>query len=114
MGDVRMNGPDPVKAHGACVLCLARAKYAQYDRHREAIEKHRAAEGDELIYIPWDADLDKQLRPGPYRAVPGDAPHLGIVEGLCWDDVAGAQAPAQASNLLRGGPVPPGLMKGRG
>jgi hypothetical protein len=114
MGRVLLNGPPPADdAYGYCVICLMRAKQQQWTLNEDKIKEGYAASGEKLTVIPWPDGLTNELRYGWYRGVPGDAPQLGIVEGLCWDDVAGMQ-PAQQSRLIPGGVAPPGLIKGRG
>lgn len=111
MGIVHMNGPaDP---HGKCPFCLMHAKQVQWSMYQADAEAAWRAPGDEVRYFPWPPALDKEVLEGRYRAVPGDAPHLGIMDGLCWDHVAGI-AGQQASGLaVARQPLPPGLMKGK-
>lgn len=110
MGTVHLVGP--AEPAGKCVFCLAAAKQVQWEQYQDEIKAGFAAPGDTTVWIPWPPGLDKQIGDGLYRAVPGDAPGLGVVDGLCWDHVAGLGA---RSNLAAApGPLPPGLMKGKG
>ncbi|HLM89242.1 MAG TPA: hypothetical protein VK284_09470 [Streptosporangiaceae bacterium] len=114
MGRVILNGPPPADDEaGHCVICLMRAKQRQWQLNEDKIKDGYAASGEKLTVIPWPDGLTNELRAGWYRGVPGDAPQLGIVDGLCWDDVAGMQ-PAHVSRLVNGAGAPAGLIKGRG
>lgn len=110
MGTVHLVGP--ADARGKCVFCLARAKQTQWEQYQDEIRAGHEAGGDMVVWIPWPAALDKEIMDGPYRAVPGDAPHLGVVAGLCWDDVAGLGQPKTSGLAPANGPLPPGLLKG--
>ena len=114
MGRVIMNGPpDAPDTAGWCVTCLCLLKQRQYSAFEDDIKAGLEKPGDELTVIPWPPGLMKELRLGEYRSVPGNAPQLGVVEGLCWDCVAGLQ-PAHQSRLVDGAGIPAGLLKGRG
>ena len=105
-----MNGPaDPF---GKCPFCLMQAKQVQWEQYQDDIKAGYQASGEKVTYIPWPAALDARLMDGIYRGVPGDAPHLGVMDGLCWDHVAGVreQGPLIAAN----GALPKGLLKGKG
>jgi hypothetical protein len=109
MGTVHFNGPnDP---DGKCVICLMHAKQAQWEMHQDEVKAAIAASGEKQVWIPWPSGL--VILDGPYRAVPGDAPQMGLVDGLCWDHVAGLK-PARPTFLETPGVMPPGLLKGRG
>lgn len=110
MGAVHLNGPDP--GGRPCPMCLMAAKQHQWERFQEQIKAGFAQPADQETWIPWPADGPKILA-GMYRAVPGEAPQLGIVDGLCWDHVAGFGA-SRPPALLDGKGIPPGLLKGRG
>jgi hypothetical protein len=110
VGTVHLTGPG--EPRGKCVFCLAAAKQVQWDQYQDQIRAGFEAGGDKVTWIPWPPGLDKMILDGPYRAVPGDAPGLGVVDGLCWDHVAGL---GQRSGLAAApGPLPPGLIKGKG
>lgn len=108
-----------------CPMCLMYAKQMQWTRNLERIEAHHELpETEKQLVIAWPPELEKHIRPGYYRGVPGDSPSMGIIDGLCWDHLAGydpdwqaKQAAAQRRQNLAngngGGPVPPGL-RGRG
>jgi len=108
VGTVRLNGP--ALADGKCIMCLARAKQVQWEQYQDEIKAGYEAPGDKVTWIPWPAALDKEIADGPYRAVPGDAPQLGVVDGLCWNDVAGLAQPQPPQRLAV---PPPGLIPGR-
>ena len=112
MGTVHLNGPD--LGGGECVICVSQAKQRQWERYQKDIEAGLSAPADETAWIPWPADLDKQILDGRYTGVPGDAPSLGVVRGLCWDHVAGINPSGSPSSLITGGPLPRGLLKGKG
>lgn len=104
MGRVIMNGPPPGRNY--CIACLMQAKQRQGEAHQDDIQKGHAKGGDELTVIPWPAGLTAELLEGDYRAVCGDFPAVGVVDGLCWSHVAGINpSPVEASRL----DVPPGL-----
>lgn len=110
MGTVHLNGPpDP---EGLCPMCLMAVKQVQWEMYQDEIKAGYEASGEKTTWIPWPEALT--ILPGRYRAVPGDAPGLGIVDGLCWDHVAGVrEREAMPSLLAANGPLPPGLMKGK-
>lgn len=110
MGVVHLNGPEDPR--GKCVLCLARAKQVQWEQYQDDIKAGYAAPAEKVTWIPWPAALDREILDGPYRAVAGDAPHLGIIDGLCWDDIAGFGQP-KGSIVSANGAIPPGLLKGK-
>lgn len=114
MGELIYNGPPPGVTDGACVVCLSVAKQRQHENAEERgqVKAGLDAPDDEIMTIPWDDSLNKKIRPGPYRAISGDAPSLGIVD-LCWNHVAGVSE-SRRSHLLSGGKIPPGLIKGGG
>lgn len=103
MSRTSLNGPDPELARCSCVMCLMRAKQAQFEDSKNELEKiWKDSKSDaETVYLGFDPKYDKMLRPGPYRGVPGDAPSLGIIgpstpggeDGLCWDHLAGLPDP---------------------
>ena len=112
MGTVHMNGP--ASPEGVCPFCLMQAKQVQWEMYQEEIKAGYEASGEKTTWIPWPAALDGSLLEGRYLAVAGDAPHLGLVGGLCWDHVAGVREPKPADSLLRAdGALPPGLLKGK-
>lgn len=120
MSTTHLTGPDPDHAAACCVMCLMRAKQAQYEDMKPELDKAwRDGEPDSNVrWFGWDPRYDKMLRPGPYRGVCGDAPSLGIIgpstpggeDGLCWDHVAGLPDPA-APQLDTATTLPPGLLR---
>jgi len=119
MGRVMMNDPPACPDGQWCPACLMTAKQEQWIMYQDDIEAGYAASGEKLTVIEWPQALTKELRTGRYRAVCGEFPMLGIVEGLCWDHVAGAQprapqpAPAAPGLIPATGPLPPGLRRPR-
>lgn len=116
MGRVVMNGPPECPDGEWCVACLMRAKQRQWEGYQDRIQAGFDAPGDKTVYVQWPEALTRELRTGLYRAVCGDFPQLGIVPGLCWDDVAGINPTRIPAGLeVANGPLPPGLLrKGRG
>jgi hypothetical protein len=104
MALVHLVGPDDTT--GKCVMCLAHAKQLQWNAYQGEIKAAHAAGGDRVQWLAWLPALDKEILDGPYRAVPGDAPQLGVVDGLCWDHVAGIGAPAPPSPVIPAGLIP--------
>ena len=104
---VIMNGPPP---GDWCPACLMDAKQRQWEAYQEDIQRGYAASADaKPAIIPWPDALTKELRHGGYRAVCGDFPGLGLIDGLCWDHVAGTNpsAPEVPAQLLTAnGPLP--------
>jgi len=105
-----MNGPPP----GAwCLACLMDAKQRQWEMYQAEIQAGYAASGDaKPAVIPWPEALTRELGEGAYRAVCGEIPALGIVDGLCWNHVAGIN-PSQpdVGALDTQTRLPPGLLK---
>jgi len=117
MGRAYLNGPpDCPSPRGWCVICLMRAKQKQWEMTEDERRQIYEAPGDVVKFFEWPQVLTREMRPGDYRGVCGDAPMLGIVDGLCWDDVAGMDpTDAAVPTLLRSnGPLPPGLQRKRG
>ena len=114
MGRVIVNGPEDCgHKRGWCVICLAEAKQTQWLLTKDDQEAGLKKPGDELTVIPWMPALYKEMFPGLYRGVSGSAPQLGVVDGLCWNHMAGI-APAHRSSLVDGDGKAAGLMLGRG
>lgn len=111
MGIVHLSEPPPFD-YRPCVLCLSAAKQAQWETFSEMIEGSLKADDDTVTWVPWLAS-PPLIREGNWRAVPGDAPQLGVIDGLCWDHVAGFGRPKLRAPLLDGAGLPPGLLKGR-
>jgi hypothetical protein len=112
MGAVHLNGP--AEARTACPFCLMAAKQLQWEMYADEIKAGYEASGEKVTWIPWPEVLDKQLQDGRYRAVPGDAPALGMTDGLCWDHVAGVhEGPAAPGQQLvvPSGPLPPSALR---
>jgi hypothetical protein len=109
MGTVHYNGPPETER--PCVICLMRGKYAQLEAYKSEVDEALKADAGEEVWIPWPPGI--KIYSGYYRAVPGDAPGLGIVDGLCWDHVAGFGTPLPAGPALDvTTQLPPGLLKG--
>lgn len=113
MARVIMNGPGPGRW---CPACLMDAKQRQWEMFQDEIQAGYEASGDaKPVVIPWPKALDAELFEGEYRAVCGDLAMLGLVDGLCWNHVAGinptqAEVPSQLDTTTK---VPPGLLKRR-
>lgn len=116
MGIVHLNGPPDCPQGQWCVACLMDAKQKQWEIQQEMLQAGWAASGDSVIYLPWPDALTKELRPGAYRAVSGEFAHLGVVDGLCWDHVAGTNPTKAPSTLATSAALPDGLRRppGRG
>lgn len=114
MGRVVMNGPPDCPDGDWCPACLMQAKQRQWEGYQDRIKAGFAADGQQTTYVAWPNVLNQEMRPGSYRAVCGDFPHLGIIDGLCWDHVAGINPSQSPSHLIQGLAVPPGLRKGQG
>ena len=114
MGIVHLTGPPDCPDGRWCVACLMDAKQKQWEAHQEKIQAGYAAPGDQVTWIPWLTALTPELRPGVYRAVSGELPMLGVVDGLCWDHVAGTNPTRAPGSLLEPATkLPPGLRKGK-
>jgi hypothetical protein len=109
MGVAHLIGPGDTE--GKCVICLMLAKQAQWEMYQDELKAAHAASGEVVRWLAWPSGLDAQILDGPYTGVPGEAPQLGVVRGLCWDHVAGIGRP-KVQHIAA--PMPPGLMKGRG
>lgn len=120
MGIVRLNGPpDAPGGTRWCPICLMRAKQKQWEISADDRAAGDQAPGDKVTIIPWPAGLTAELQAGWYRGVAGSYPMLGVIDGLCWDDLAGIEpsepVPESPPLLQANGPLPPGLRpKGRG
>jgi hypothetical protein len=114
MAQVIMNGPPDGPGRGWCPVCLMTAKQRQWEMFQEAIQDGYKASGDKPpVIIPWPDALTRELFEGTYRAVSGEAPMLGIVDGLCWNHVAGIN-PTETEpvpQLDTSTKLPPGLLK---
>lgn len=109
MGRVTMNGPTP---GDHCIICLMDAKQRQWEMYQAEIQAGYAASGEKLAVIPWPDALTREIGRGHYRAVSGDAPGMGIIDGLCWNHVAGINPTApDMSQLDTQTKIPPGLLK---
>ena len=97
MGRVIINGPPP---GNWCLACLMTAKQRQWEAHQGEIQAGADKGGDELTVIPWPEGLTNELAHGDYRAVCGEFPHLGVVDGLCWAHVAGINPAPMPAGLL--------------
>lgn len=112
MARVILNGPPPLERW--CPLCLMDAKQKQWEMFQKRIQDGYAASGDtDPVIIRWPDVLTRELCEGAYRAVPGDAPMLGIVDGLCWNHVAGTNPTEMPAQLDTQTKIPPGLLKGK-
>lgn len=110
MAQVIMLGPP---AHTRwCVICLMAAKQKQWETYQDQIEAGYKAPADgKPVVIPWPDVLTRELFEGEYRAVPGEATMLGIVDGLCWNHVAGINpTSAEVKALDTTTRIPPGLL----
>lgn len=113
MGRVIMNGPPECPGgYDWCVICLCEAKQKQWHLTQDEQAAGLAASGEKTTAIAWPAALTKELNQGTYRAVAGSAPQLGVIDGICWDHVAGLQ-PMHQTSLVDGQGLPAGLIKGK-
>lgn len=112
MAQVILNGP-PDGPDRWCPACLMSAKQKQWEMYQHEINAgYQAPATDNPVVISWPAALTRELHPGVYRAVCGDLPMLGIIDGLCWNHVAGinptdAEVPVQLDTKTK---LPPGLL----
>lgn len=111
MGQVLMNGPPDCPDGQWCPACLMTAKQRQWEMHGDEIKAGYDASGEKLTVIPWLPALTGELHAGRWRAVCGDFPGLGMIDGLCWNHVAGINptVPEQAPLIA----APAGLIKKR-
>lgn len=115
---VYCEAPDPPAGLAWCVICLMEAKGHQQAKAAEFINQLRKQNGDAVLaasrgdpqVIPWD--LDTRLNPAHYRAV-SVVSQLGVVD-TCWFHMAGLAAGQSSSLVKADGPIPPGLLRGRG
>jgi hypothetical protein len=112
MGTVHLNGPPDPPGERWCVACLMAAKQAQWEAYQSDIEKALAADDATVKWIEWPPG-PVTMRAGEYRAVCGDFPQLGVLDGLCWDHVAGFKAAPAPLPLDTTTKLPPGLLKGK-
>lgn len=106
--------PEPPAGQVWCMVCLMHAKGAQQMKAAallKQLEGRNGADDGRRHWIEWDHAAP--LRFGAYRAM-SEVPQLGIVD-TCWHHMAGiGEQPAASAVLAAGGPIPPGLLKGRG
>jgi hypothetical protein len=114
MAQVILNGPPDCPDGRWCPACLMQAKQKQWEINQDQIQAgYDAPAADKPAVIGWPQALTRELYPGYYRAVCGELPMLGLVDGICWNHVAGinpTQAPAALLDTKT--KLPPGLMKG--
>jgi len=109
MARVIMNGPPP---GDWCPICLMDAKQRQWEAFQDDIQKGYDADADaDPVIIPWPAALTKEMLRGDFRAATGEAPSLGIIDGLCWNHVAGINPSPAPAGLDTTTKLPPGLIK---
>jgi hypothetical protein len=116
MARVVLNGPPDPGDGRWCPVCLMDAKQKQWEMNQDKISDGYAADAATMVVvIPWPDALTREVQRGFYRAVCGDLPMLGIVDGLCWNHVAGinptnAEVPTQLDTRTK---IPPGLLRGK-
>lgn len=108
MGRVLMNAPPDCPDGQWCPACLMVGKQQQWEMFQDEIQAGYEASGEELKVIAWPQALTRELFTGRFRAVCGEFPQLGIVDGLCWHHVAGGRAPQPVQ------PQAPGLIPATG
>jgi hypothetical protein len=116
MGRVIMNGPPDCPDGHWCPACLMNAKQRQWEQYQDEIKAGHDASGEKLKVIEWPAALTRELQAGRYRAVCGEFPGVGMIDGLCWDHVAGINptpAAMEAPVLDTTTRLPPGLVRRR-
>lgn len=114
MAQVILVGPAP---GNWCIACLMDAKQKHWEMSADARKAgYEAPASDKPVVIGWPAVLDRELLDGPYRGVCGELPMLGVVDGLCWNHMAGTNpADAEVPVLDTHTRIPPGLLgKGKG
>lgn len=109
MAQVILNGPPP---GNWCITCLMDAKQKHWEMSQVQREAGYAAPADgPPVVISWPAALTRELFPGDYRAVCGELPMLGVIDGLCWNHVAGTNPTnAEVPVLHTSTRLPPGLL----
>ena len=115
MAQVILNGPPDCPDGRWCPVCLMAAKQKQWETYADDIKAGYDAPAEHgKVVIGWPAALTRELFTGWYRAVCGDLPMLGIVDGLCWNHVAGINpTSADVPQLDTQTKIPPGLLKGK-
>ena len=110
MAQVIMNGPPEGRW---CPLCLMDAKQKQWEMNEDAIKAgYDAPATDKPVVIGWPAALTRELHEGAYRAVNWELSVLGLIDGLCWNHVAGTNpTSAEVPMLDTQTKLPPGLLK---
>lgn len=99
MARVIMEGPPPCGEDcGWCVLCISEVKMRHFQASQERIKAGQASPMA-MVRVPWQAILTAALQPGRYRGIAGGAAHLGVIDGLCWDHIAGLQSMHQTGLL---------------
>lgn len=110
MAQVIMLGPP---AHTRwCPVCLMAAKQKQWEMFTDEIQAGYAAPADgRPVVLAWPEALTRELFEGEYQAVSADVSMLGLIDGLCWNHVAGINpTSAEVSALDTTTRIPPGLM----
>lgn len=98
-----------------------RAKQKQWETFFDMITAGYEKPGDVVTAIPFPPGLVKEMLPGRWRGVASSFPQLGIIDGLCWPDLAGidpssrpgAPGTLDTSGVIPPGVIPPGYRKGR-
>lgn len=113
MAQVILNGPPDCPDGRWCPVCLMQAKQRQWETYQHEIQMgYGAPATDKPVVITWPPALTRELFAGWFRAVSGDLPMLGIIDGLCWSHVAGINpATADVPQLDTQTRLPPGLLK---
>jgi hypothetical protein len=111
---IMVGPPDPGEGRW-CPVCLMDAKQKQWEIHEADILKaYDLPAADKPVVFPWPGALTRELHAGYYRAVCYDFQMLGLIDGLCWNHVAGTNPTrADVPQLDTQTKLPPGLLKGR-
>lgn len=113
MAQVIMNGPPDCPDGRWCPACLMDAKQKQWEMYEHEIQMgYGAPATDKPVIIAWPPALNREIHAGYYRAVNWDLSMLGLIDGLCWNHVAGTNpTKADVPQLDTQTKLPPGLLK---
>lgn len=114
MTDVHFQGPEPIELAGLCLICVMICKAAEMECHPEW---QRLAEDGKpgQKWFPWEphAKTLPLMRPAVTDGVSDVMPQLGRVP-VCWDHLATITVTRLPRVAPANGPLPPGLLKGKG
>lgn len=103
--------PDPPDGKQWCVMCVMLAKGIINERNARAYAEVNADGKDSDQWISVREPF--ALQPAQVRAIAAEMPQAGVLD-LCWTHAAGITLKAQSQIAQANGPLPPGLIRGRG